>query len=100
MHPEDDPFKMTVRPEFHITDDAAAEWYLRKLANIEAERGRVIRQAEAIVRQLESDATGLRSRYEIELQDYVRQKLTAEGTGVRTSTFCKGPASSSLYPPG
>src|SRR5262245_48806712 len=53
--------------EFHITSDGAANWYLRKLANLEAEKQRVTAQAATIVKQLEADAANLRYLYESEL---------------------------------
>ena len=67
-------------PQFHITSDAAANWYLRKLANIEAEQRRVQAQAAAIVRQLEADAERLRYLYEAELEQFVREKLSTSGS--------------------
>jgi hypothetical protein len=78
------------RSEFHVTNDAAANWYLRKLANIEAEKRRVKAQAEAIVRQLDAEAERLRYLYEAELQEYVRQKVADGGNRRRSVHFLQG----------
>ena len=81
------------REEFHITDEAAANWYLRKQANIEAEKQRVQAQCAAIVAQLDSEANGLRYVYEGQLQEYVRQELAARGNRRKSLTLLQGTAS-------
>jgi hypothetical protein len=78
--------------QFHITTDAAANWYLRKLANLEAEQRRIQQQAAAIVKQLEGDAERLRYLYEGELAEYVQQKLTAAGSRRKSVHFLQGTA--------
>jgi hypothetical protein len=71
---------------------AKANWYLRRLANIEAEQRRVRAQAAAIVRQLENDAERLRYLYEGELAEYVRQKLSTSGNRRKSVHFLQGTA--------
>ena len=44
---------------FMVNDEKSANWYLRKLANIDAEQKRVQTQAAQIVAQLAADADGL-----------------------------------------
>ena len=78
--------------EFHIDSESAANWYLRKLANIESEKQRVTANAAAIVRQLESEADGLRYCYEGELQNYVRRELAAKGSRRKSLTLLQGTA--------
>jgi hypothetical protein len=78
--------------EFHIDSDAKANWYLRRLANIEAEQRRVQAQAAAIVRQLEGDAERLRYLYEAELEEFVRQKLSTSGSRRKSVHFLQGTA--------
>jgi hypothetical protein len=85
---------------FHITSDAAANWLLRKLANIEAEQRRVQAQAAQIVKQLESDAARLRYLYEAELEAYVRERLQAEGNRRRSVTFLQGTCAFRIVPGG
>ena len=51
---------------FHITDEASANWYARKLATIESERARVRAQAAQIVAQLDREEKRLRESFETE----------------------------------
>jgi phage host-nuclease inhibitor protein Gam len=87
-----EPVETEQGTEFHIDSDGAANWYLRKLANLEAEQRRVRTQAEAIVKQLEADAVRLRYLYEAELAEYVREKLTAGGNRRKSVHFLQGTA--------
>jgi phage host-nuclease inhibitor protein Gam len=83
----------TTQIEFHIDSDTAADWLLRKLANIEAEQKRVQAQAAEMVRQLEQDAARLRHLYESELLDYCRRKMAEKGNRRRSVTFFQGSVS-------
>ena len=78
--------------EFHIDSEDAANWYLRHLANIEAEKQRILRQAAQIVKQLESDADGLRWQFEGELQEWTRQELAKRGNRRKSLTLLQGTA--------
>jgi predicted transcriptional regulator len=69
----------TERIEFHIDSDQAAEWLLRKLANIEAEQKRIQANAAELIRQLDCDAQRLKHLYEGELLDYCRRRLAEKG---------------------
>ncbi len=69
----------TARPEFHITDAASANWFLRRLAGIESEKARVKAQAAQITSQLDADANSLRSRYEAEAREWAREELAKKG---------------------
>ena len=80
------------REEFTINTEDAANWYLRKLANIEAEKARVQSQAAAIVAQLDSEADSLRYIYEGQLQEYVRQELAKAGNRRKSLKFLQGTA--------
>jgi hypothetical protein len=82
--------RLTAYTTFHINSDEAANWLLRKLANIEAEKARVKSQAETMLRQLDGDAEGLRFLYESELQEFVRQKLAASGARRKSVAFLQG----------
>ncbi len=79
----DDP--QPERPEFHITDEAGANWYARKLAAIEAERARVTAQAAKIKAQLDSDEKSLRDRFEAEAREWARAELDRRYKGRRKS---------------
>jgi len=65
------------REEFHIDNEAAALWYLRKLANIEAEQKRVKRQAQALLDSLNADAESLKRLYQSELEHWARGEMEA-----------------------
>jgi len=73
---------------FEINSDAAANWLLRRLANLEAEKARVTAQATAIVKQLESDAERLRFLFGSQLESYCRGKME-QGRG-KTVRFLQG----------
>ena len=86
MLPTEMTEQQTEREQFHISDEAAANWLLRKLANIEAEKTRVKAQALEIVAALDADAARLRHLYEGELQAFACERLAANGN--RTKTLC------------
>jgi phage host-nuclease inhibitor protein Gam len=75
---------------FHIDSDSAANWLLRRLANIEAEKARVTAQAAQICKDLDADAQRLRHLYEGELIDFARQRLAETGRGKRTLHLLQG----------
>jgi phage host-nuclease inhibitor protein Gam len=83
---------------FHITTPEAADWLLRKLANIEAEKARVSAQAQKIVAQLSADAEALRRLYEGELVDFTRRTLAEAGRGRRTLHLLQGSVALRLVP--
>ena len=80
----------TEKPEFHITDEAAANWLLRKLANIEAEKQRVKAQAAEIVAALDADAARLRFLYEAELAAFARERLAQGGNRRKSLHLLQG----------
>ena len=80
------------REEFAINTIDAANWYLRRLANLEAEKQRVTQQSAAIVAQLDADAETLRYLYEGQLQNFVRQELAANGNRRKSLHFLQGTA--------
>ena len=82
---------------FRIDSEQSANWYLRKLANLEAEKQRVTQQAALMVKQLKSDTERLRNLYEADLQEYVRQELARTGTAASRNTSCKVRASSARF---
>ena len=83
---------------FRIDSDAAAEWFLRKLANIEAEKQRVTQQAAKMLAALDADAQRLRHLYEGELQEYVRQELARTGNRRKSLHFLQGTAAFRTVP--
>ena len=75
---------------FMVNDEKSANWYLRKLANIEAEQQRVQAQAAQIVAQLEADADGLKRLYASQLEAYCRARLNDTGNRRRSITMLQG----------
>ena len=85
---------------FVVNDEKSANWYLRKLANLAGEQQRVQTQAAQIVAQLEADADGLKRLYEGELQNYVRQTLSAGGNRRKSIILMQGTCSFRTVPAG
>ncbi|MCW3053837.1 MAG: Bacteriophage Mu Gam like protein [Chthonomonadales bacterium] len=80
-----------VRPEgFHICDERSANWLLRKLANIAAEKRRVTAQADEILRQLDADAQRLQHLFGAELEQFARHTLATTGSKRRSLTLLQG----------
>ncbi len=75
----------TATTEFHITDEAGANWYARKLANIEAERARVKAQAAKIIAQLDGEENSLKDRFEAEAREWTRAEIERRYKGRRKS---------------
>jgi phage host-nuclease inhibitor protein Gam len=84
---------------FHITTDSAANWLLRRLANIETEKARITAQAAEMVRQLDADAQRLKHLYEGELLDYCRRRMAENGNRRRSCTFLQGSVHLRTVPP-
>ena len=76
--------------EFHITTEAEALWYLRKLANLEAERQRVKKQAESMIAALDTDTESLKRLYQGELEHWARNEMQARGGRKKTLHTLQG----------
>ena len=76
--------------DFHITDRNAAEWLLRKLGNLKAERTRVTLQAEAITRALDADRDRLLRLYGGELEEWARNELKDRKSRTKTLHTLQG----------
>jgi phage host-nuclease inhibitor protein Gam len=83
----------TIEEGYHVTTDRAAEWMLRILANNAAEKTRITAQALEMVAALDADSAGLMYRHGAELEEYCRQKLTAEGNRRKSVKFFQGTCS-------
>jgi len=75
---------------FHITNEAGALWYLRKLANLEAERQRVKKQAERMIASLNTESEGLKRVYQGELENWAREELKRKGNRRKTLHTLQG----------
>ncbi len=80
----------TEATEFHITDEAGANWYARKLANIEAKRARVKAQAAKIIAGLDGDEYSLKDRFEAEAREWARAELAGRGNRRRSLALLQG----------
>ena len=82
MDTQAEPDELTETPAqeapFVIDSEDRVCWYLRKLANIEAEKMRVKAQAAAIIARLDSDESGLKYRFDNQVQEWTRRQI--EGT--------------------
>ena len=78
---------------FRIDTDEKANWYLRKLANIEAEKARVTEQAEKILSQLQADADRLTFMFGSQLETYARMKMQENGGKRRSVSWLQGTVS-------
>jgi len=85
---------------FMVNDEKSANWYLRKLANIDAEQKRVQTQAAQIVAQLAADADGLKRLYASQLEAYCRAALNATGNRRKSITLLQGTCAFRTVPAG
>ncbi len=63
------------QPGFVIDSEDKANWYLRKLANIQAEGQRIHRQYLAIMQDLNSDRDNLVARHQSDLEHWAKENL-------------------------
>jgi len=88
----------TARAEFHITDESSANWFLRKLANLENEKARVKAQAAKMIAEMDADTDRLRGLYEAELREFARAELERRGGRRKTLTLLQGSLSFRTVP--
>ena len=62
---------------FMIDSESRADWYLCKLADIEAQKARVKAQNEKRLAELEADAAALRFQFEAQAQAWARAEATS-----------------------
>lgn len=89
----------TEREAFRIKDDASADWYVSKIAAIDAEMALLKAQAEAAIKRLQTEKEGLETLYQGQLEAYVRQVIEGDKRGRKshilphgTCKFTKVPA--------
>jgi phage host-nuclease inhibitor protein Gam len=73
--PEYDAAPVAPEPVFVIDSEERANWYLRKLGNIDAERARVKAQAAAIADDLDREYEGLEARHQADLEVWANANL-------------------------
>jgi len=77
-----------------------AEWLLRKLGNIAAEKARIQAQAAAMVNQLESDTANLQHLYGKQLEAFTREELARRGNRRKSLTTLQGTCAFRTVPGG
>lgn len=75
---------------FCIDSIERAEWLLRKLANIAAEKARIKAQAALMIAQLGADAAQLEHRFGSELETFVKAELARRGGKRKSLTLLQG----------
>lgn len=90
-HEEAEQDDREAAPAFAIDSEDRANWLLRKLGNLAAERARVKAQADAIMAELKREEERLHQRFDAELQAFTRQALA--GKKSRTLKLLQGTVS-------
>lgn len=80
------------KEQFVIETREHAEWYLRKLANLDREEASIRAQAEAMLRRLRSDRESLQGRYQGQFESFVRGELERTKAKRRSVLFFNGTA--------
>lgn len=80
------------KEQFTIQTREHAEWYLRKLANLDREEASIKAQAEAMLRRLRSDRESLQGRYQGQFESFVRGELERTKSKRRSLLFFNGTA--------
>ena len=85
-------FPETKREQFTIQTREHGEWYLRKLANLRAERERITAQYQTMMQQSQSDESSLIERYGSQFENLVRSELETAKSKRKSLTFFNGTA--------
>jgi Bacteriophage Mu Gam like protein len=86
------------KEQFTIETREHAEWYLRKLANLDREEASIKAQADAMLRRLRSDREGLQGRYQGQFESFVRGELERTKSKRRSVLFFNGTAQFTATP--
>jgi len=95
----DDENEVVEQEEFHIDTEEKANWLLRKIATIDAEKARVKAQADTIVKQLEGDRERLMGRFGAELEEWTRGELERRGGKRKSIVLLQGTCAFRAVPP-
>ena len=86
------------KPRFEINDEGSANWYLRKLRNLENEKATIQAQAAAMVKALDADIHRLEFMYGQQFQTWVRAELDRRGGKGKSLPLFQGTASFRTVP--
>ncbi len=78
--------------DFAIDTRDRAEWYLRKLAEMEATEARITAQAEAMLKRLRGDRERFTGRFGAQFESFARGELARQGGKRRSVLFFNGTA--------
>lgn len=82
--------------KFAIVDESGADWYLRKLASIEAEKARIVANTQKRVDELDTDAKRLQSLFGEQFKTFCQAESTRRRR--KTLTFPNGSAAFRTQP--
>jgi phage host-nuclease inhibitor protein Gam len=95
--PEDGSDTNYTPGQWKIDSEESANWYLRKLANIETERDRIRHQYNAMMQDLDRNGENLRSRHQADLEHWAKSQLKGKARNIKllqgTISFKMVPAS-------
>ena len=80
----------TDAPAFSINSDSAADWLLKQIAALDAERDLLVSQHQAAVKRVDSDRESLLHVYGEQLQAYAAQKVAADKRGRKSCILAHG----------
>jgi Bacteriophage Mu Gam like protein len=78
--------------EFAIDTRDRAEWYLRKLAEMEGTEARIMAQAEAMLKRLRSDRERFTGRFAAQFESFTRGELAQQKGSRRSVLYFNGTA--------
>ncbi|MCX6366216.1 MAG: host-nuclease inhibitor Gam family protein [Armatimonadetes bacterium] len=78
--------------QFTIQTREHAEWYLRKLANLDREEASIRAQAEAMLTRVRSDRESLMGRYASQFESFTRGELEKQKGSRRSVLYFNGTA--------
>lgn len=94
----DFPEAAVYETRFSIVSEATANWYLKKLGNLEAERARVTAQFQEIVDGLERERQRLEGRFHAELFAWAGEAIARRADGKKTLKLLQGSISFRTVP--
>ncbi len=75
---------------FEIRDAGSANWYLRKMRNLQTEKATIQAQTAAMLKAVDAQMERLRYLYEAQLQTWVQQELARRGGRSKTLALHQG----------
>jgi phage host-nuclease inhibitor protein Gam len=66
------------KDQFHIETEADADWYLSKLASLNAEEGLLRAQSEAKIKRVVNERQGLEHRFQASLEHWAKSQITGK----------------------